>query len=89
MGELRCSTPAALRPHCRIVLPYVGELRALTIGHNDMGPGPEWHLEMVEVRTPCAITFPRVAVLSRRAPLAHGLALRDAASCAALGLYFS
>lgn len=37
-------------PDCfRINLPHVGTLRALTIGHNNKGPGPEWHLEMVEV----------------------------------------
>ncbi len=33
----------------RLDLPYVGKLRALTIGHNNMGDGPDWHLLMVEV----------------------------------------
>ncbi|KAG2501257.1 hypothetical protein HYH03_001064 [Edaphochlamys debaryana] len=33
----------------RLLLPYVGKLRALTIGHNNSGAGPDWHLLMVEV----------------------------------------
>lgn len=30
-------------------LPSVGKIRTLTIGHNNKGPGPDWHLQMVEV----------------------------------------
>ncbi|GLC54185.1 hypothetical protein PLESTB_000832700 [Pleodorina starrii] len=33
----------------RLELPHVGRLRALTIGHNNKGEGPDWHLLMVEV----------------------------------------
>ncbi|GIL93966.1 hypothetical protein Vretimale_245 [Volvox reticuliferus] len=33
----------------RLELPYVGKLRALTIGHNNKGENPDWHLLMVEV----------------------------------------
>lgn len=36
-------------PHTRLTLPNVGTIKTLTIGHNNMGPGPEWHLQMVEV----------------------------------------
>jgi hypothetical protein len=31
------------------MLPHVGRVRTLTIGHNNRGPGPEWHLELVEL----------------------------------------
>ncbi|KXZ51726.1 hypothetical protein GPECTOR_11g173 [Gonium pectorale] len=34
----------------RLELPHVGALRALTIGHNNAGVSPDWHLMMVEVR---------------------------------------
>ncbi|KAG1662011.1 hypothetical protein FOA52_009500 [Chlamydomonas sp. UWO 241] len=34
----------------RLQLPWVGRLRTLTIGHNNKGPGPAWHLHMVEVK---------------------------------------
>lgn len=30
----------------RLQLPWVGRLRTLTIGHNNKGPGPEWHLQV-------------------------------------------
>lgn len=33
----------------RLILPDVGEVQSLTIGHNNQGPGPEWLLEFVEV----------------------------------------
>eukprot|EP00798_Chlamydomonas_sp_ICE-L_P013676 gene13676-19564_t len=33
----------------RLQLPDVGKIRTMSIGHNNMGPGPEWHLEMAEV----------------------------------------
>lgn len=38
------------------MLPSVGQLQALTIGHNNKGPSPDWNLEMVEVgaRAPAA-----------------------------------
>lgn len=49
------STPTAPthsqpHPHPRLELPHVGKLRAMTIGHNNKGEGPDWHLLMVEVR---------------------------------------
>lgn len=44
----RCSFVLSFAP--RIILPFVGDIHALSIGHNDKGPGPEWHCEMVEVR---------------------------------------
>ncbi|KAG2432966.1 hypothetical protein HXX76_008694 [Chlamydomonas incerta] len=36
--------------HFRLELPHVGKLRAMTVGHNNKGEGPDWHLLMVEVR---------------------------------------
>ncbi|MEW5311146.1 MAG: hypothetical protein WDW38_002885 [Sanguina aurantia] len=33
----------------RLELPHIGQPRKLTIGHNNKGPGPDWHLELVEV----------------------------------------
>jgi hypothetical protein len=51
-SQEQCTEVALHLCHClvaRLVLPWVGEVRALTIGHNNKGPGPEWHLEMVEV----------------------------------------
>ena len=33
----------------RLDLPFVGKLRALTVGHNNKGEGPDWHLTMVDV----------------------------------------
>lgn len=33
----------------RLELPLIGQPRKLTIGHNNKGPSPDWHLELVEV----------------------------------------
>ena len=41
-------TPSSSTPR-RLQLPNVGKVRTLSIGHNNKGPGPEWHLEMVEL----------------------------------------
>lgn len=41
----------------RMVLPYVGTVQSLTVGHNNKGPGPEWHLEAVEVGAGWVLSF--------------------------------
>ena len=35
----------------RLLLPDVGEVQTLTVGHNNSGQGPEWCMEMAEVRS--------------------------------------
>lgn len=34
----------------RMEMPHVGRIRSMTVGHNNMGRGPSWHLDMVQVR---------------------------------------
>jgi hypothetical protein len=58
-----------------MMLPWVGEVRALTIGHNGKGPGPEWLLDTVEVMDGLRGThywFKAVENGSRGAPSAGG-----------------
>ncbi len=41
--------PSDLMHLPRLHLPNVGYLNSMSIGHNNMGPSPDWFLEMVEV----------------------------------------